>query len=69
MHKKDWENRLIEVVWAYNTTWKTTIGFTPYELVYGKKVMFPIEFEISTLRTTSNLNLDLSSTQKKYCSS
>eukprot|EP00253_Pinus_taeda_P030142 PITA_30142 len=30
--RKDWENRLVEATWAYNTTWKTTTGFTPYEL-------------------------------------
>jgi hypothetical protein len=52
-------------VWAYNTTWNTTTGFTPYELVYGKNAMLPIDFEIATLRTTSNLNLDLSSAQKE----
>jgi hypothetical protein len=39
--------------------------FTPYELVYGKKAMFPIEFEFSTLRTTSELNMDLSSAQQE----
>ena len=42
--RKDWANRLIEVTWAYNTTWKTTTGFTPYELVYGKKALLLIEF-------------------------
>jgi hypothetical protein len=34
------ENRLVEVVWAYNTTWKITTPFTPYALVYGIKEMF-----------------------------
>eukprot|EP00253_Pinus_taeda_P012694 PITA_12694 len=36
---KDWEKRLVEATWAYNTTWKTTTGLTPYELVYGKKAL------------------------------
>ena len=45
IHKKDWTSRLTKVVWAYWTTWKTTIGFTPFELVYGKGAMLPIEFE------------------------
>jgi len=40
--RKDWTDRLVEATWAYNTTWKTTTGFTPYELVYGKKVLLPI---------------------------
>jgi len=65
MHKKDWAKKLIEFVWANNTTWKTTIRFTPYEFVYGKKEMLPIEFKITTLKTASYLNLDLSSTQEE----
>jgi len=43
--KKYWLDRLVEATWAYNTTWKTTTGFTPYALVYGKKVMLSIEFK------------------------
>eukprot|EP00253_Pinus_taeda_P035367 PITA_35367 len=38
-NRKDWADQLIEATWAYNTTWKTTTGFTPYELVYGKKAL------------------------------
>ena len=49
LHKCDWATRLLEAMWAYRTTWKTTTGLTPYELVYGKKVVLPIEFEIKTL--------------------
>ena len=41
------------------------MGFSPYELVYGKKPLFPIEFEIKTLRTPLQVNLDLVTTQKK----
>jgi len=48
--RKDWEDRLVEATWAYNTTWKTTVGFTRYELVYGKKALLSIEFEYNTLR-------------------
>jgi hypothetical protein len=65
MNKKNWSKKLIEVVWAYNITWKTTTWLTPFELVYGKKSMLPIEFEYRTLRTTSELNMDIPSTQKE----
>jgi hypothetical protein len=65
MYKNDWAGKLIEVVWTYNTTWNTTTGFTPYELVYGKKTRIPIEFEINTLRNSSSLNLDSLSDQKE----
>eukprot|EP00253_Pinus_taeda_P021084 PITA_21084 len=44
-NRKDWADRLVEATWAYNTTWKTTTGFTPYELVYGKKALLSTEFE------------------------
>ena len=59
LHHKDWNRKLPEVVWAYKTTWNTTIGFTPFELLYGKVTMLPIEFEHKTLRTTLELNIEL----------
>ena len=36
---------------GFRTTWRNTTGFSPYELVYGKSVVFPMEFEIKTLIT------------------
>eukprot|EP00253_Pinus_taeda_P033956 PITA_33956 len=48
--RKYWADRLVEATWDYNTTWKTTTGFTPYELVYGKKALLSIEFVYNTLR-------------------
>eukprot|EP00253_Pinus_taeda_P013487 PITA_13487 len=64
-NRKDWADRLVEATWAYNITWKTTNGFTPYELVYGKKALLSIEFEFNTLRMEAQLDLDLSHAQKK----
>jgi hypothetical protein len=63
-NRKDWSERLHEALWAYRTTWRSTTGFSPYELVYGKSLVFPIEFEIKTLRTVSTVNLDLTMAQK-----
>ena len=62
--RKDWAKRLVEATWAYNTTWKTTTGFTPYELVYGKKALLSIEFEYNTLSMVGQLDLDFSHAQK-----
>jgi len=50
---------------AYNTTWKTTIGFTPYDLVYGKKALLSIEFEYNTLRMTAQLDLNVTRAQQE----
>jgi transposase InsO family protein len=42
LHHRDWVDRLPEALWTYQTTWRNTIGHTPYELVYGKQVLLPI---------------------------
>eukprot|EP00253_Pinus_taeda_P002860 PITA_02860 len=58
-NRRDWFQRFLEALWAYRTTWRNTTGFSPYELVYGKSVVFPVEFEIKTLRIALTVNLDL----------
>eukprot|EP00253_Pinus_taeda_P027739 PITA_27739 len=63
--RNNWADSFVEVTWTYNTTWKTTTGFTPYELVYGKKALLSIEFEFNTLRMAVQLGLDLSHAQKE----
>eukprot|EP00253_Pinus_taeda_P003563 PITA_03563 len=59
-NRRDWADHLVETTWAYNTLWKTTTSFTPYELVYGKRALLSIEFEYNTLRMAAQLDLDLS---------
>ena len=39
--------------------WLNTTGFSPYDLVYGKSIVFPIEFKIKTLNTAMEVNLDV----------
>eukprot|EP00253_Pinus_taeda_P020706 PITA_20706 len=63
--RMDWADHLVEATWAYNTTWKTTTIFTPYELVYGKKALLSIEFEYNTLRMAAQLDLDLIHAQQE----
>jgi hypothetical protein len=62
-NRKDWSYRLLEALWAYRTTWRNTTGFSLYELVYGKSVVFPVEFEIKILMTALAVNLDLTDAQ------
>ena len=62
-HRCDWASRLLEALWAYRTTWRSTTGYWPYQLVFGKQPIFPIEFETQTLRTTQEVGLDLSEAQ------
>jgi hypothetical protein len=65
LHHRDWADRLPESLWAYRTTWRNTTGHTPYELVFGKQILLPIEFQVHTFRLTTELGLDLSEAQKQ----
>lgn len=65
LHRKYWDSRLMEAIWFYNTTHKTTTGLTPYEFLFGKKAMIPIEFEHKTMRMISQLDLDITKAQKE----
>ena len=62
---KYWADRLVEANLAYNTTSKTTTGFTPYELVYGKKDILLVDFEFNTLRMAAELNINLKNAKKE----
>ena len=46
---------LFSVLWAYRTSVKTSIGFTPFQLVYGLEAVLPIECEIPSLRMAIEL--------------
>nr|XP_009593075.1 uncharacterized protein LOC104089799 [Nicotiana tomentosiformis]XP_016440979.1 PREDICTED: uncharacterized protein LOC107766671 [Nicotiana tabacum] len=45
-----WLEILPEVLWAFRTTLKMSTGETPYSLVYGKKIVTPIEVREPNLR-------------------
>eukprot|EP00253_Pinus_taeda_P025705 PITA_25705 len=65
LHRRDWVENLPEALSAYHTTWRNTMGHTPYEIVYGKQVLFPIEFRTQNHKITVKLRLDLSEAQKQ----
>lgn len=62
-HRHDWASRLSEALWAYQTMSINIIDHSPYQLVFGKEPIFPIEFEIQTLRTTQEVGLNLNEAQ------
>ena len=47
---RDWSEKLPFALWAYHTSFCTSIGATPYSLVYGMEVVLTVEIEIGSLR-------------------
>ena len=58
---KGWKSKLPEALWAYRTAYKTPIGMTPYQLVYGKTCHLPIELEYKSHWAIKRWNMDLQS--------
>ena len=55
---KDWHEKLSFALHAYRTRVRTSTGATPYSLVYGMKVVLPIEVEIPSLRVLKEVELE-----------
>jgi hypothetical protein len=55
IHKTSWHTMLFSELWAYWTFVKSTIGFTPFRLVYGLESILPIECEIPSLKLAVEL--------------
>jgi transposase InsO family protein len=56
---RSWRSNLNEALWAYRMAYKTTIGMTPYQLVYGKPCHLPIKLEHKAFWAINKWNMDM----------
>ena len=54
-HKSNWHHILFSALWAYKTSVKIATSFTPFQLVYGLEVVFPIQCQIPSLKLVIEL--------------
>ena len=57
-NRTHWDQKLNSALWAYRTSYKTSIKFTPFRMTFGLEAVMPIEFQVLTLRIQATERLD-----------
>ena len=57
---------LFSSLWAFQTSVKTSTGFTPFQLVYGLEAVLPIKCEIPSLKLAIELLSATSEEEKLF---
>ena len=45
---RDWSEKLPFALWAYQISFRTFTGATPYSLMYGIEAVLPVEMEMGS---------------------
>ena len=66
--RKDWSTKLSDALWAYRTTYKTIIGMSPYQTIYGIACHLPVKLKQCAYWTIKKMNFasDQARTKRKY---
>ena len=56
--RKDWGAKLDDALWAYQIAFKTPIGLSPFQMVYGKTCHIPVEMEHKAYWALKFMNFD-----------
>nr|GFA30569.1 reverse transcriptase domain-containing protein [Tanacetum cinerariifolium] len=54
-----WSDKIKDALWAFRTAFKTSVGCTPYRLVYGKACHLPLKLEHKAFWALKHANFDL----------
>ena len=63
---QNWDVYLPPVLFTYRTKKHATTGYTPFQLVYGRQAVLPIEAILSTTETESEIDLEDSILTRAY---
>ncbi|XP_070012840.1 uncharacterized protein [Nicotiana sylvestris] len=55
---RQWHEKLPIALLGYRTTVRTSVGATPYLLVYGTEVVIPAQVKIPSLRIVAEAEID-----------
>nr|GEW41060.1 reverse transcriptase domain-containing protein [Tanacetum cinerariifolium] len=58
-NRASWSDKLEDALWAFQTAFKTSVGCTPYRLVYGKACYLPLNLEHKAYWALKHANFDL----------
>ena len=56
--RTNWSRRLDDSLWAYMIVYKSPIGMSPYQLVYGKAFHLPIQLKHKDMWAMKKLKMD-----------
>jgi hypothetical protein len=63
---KGWKDKLPDAHWAYMIAYKTPIGMSPFQLVYGKSYHLLVELEHRAHRAIKSWYKDVKLAGKNY---
>ena len=65
IRRKDGSLKLDDALWVYRIAYKTTIGMSPYKIVFRKPCHLPLELEYKAMWDIKKLNCDFHVAKEK----